>query len=154
MNWKLLIQKNYSQLAAVFVVSLFMVAGCIVSARILLHRDIYRIALIIALMGFFLMIIPCYILLRLSSARIGSEEENKSSFLTWVNHEIRTPMNVVIGMSELALGAETLPRMAEYVAEIRKAGLKILALINDMPDLAKIRAGGSANADNGAAHGQ
>ena len=45
-------------------------------------------------------------------AKEQAEQANrtKSIFLAQTSHEIRTPMNTVIGMSELALRADTLPR--------------------------------------------
>jgi signal transduction histidine kinase/CheY-like chemotaxis protein/HPt (histidine-containing phosphotransfer) domain-containing protein len=107
------------------------------------YNDVYQMTIIIFLVGFFLSLILCYMLLRLSVAKIRSDEESKSksSFLARMSHEIRTPMNAVIGMSELALRAENLPKMTEYVAEIKQAGLNLLSLINDILDLSKIQAG-------------
>nr|WP_245534740.1 ATP-binding protein [Treponema primitia] len=116
--------------------------GLVVPAANFYH-DIYRISFAIFLVGIVLMLVLCYMLLRLSAAKIRSDDENKSksSFLARMSHEIRTPMNAVIGMSELALRAETLPRMSEYVTGIKQAGLNLLSLINDILDLSKIEAG-------------
>lgn len=107
------------------------------------YRDIYRISFAIFLVGIVLMLILCYMQLRLNAAKIRSDDENKSksSFLARMSHEIRTPMNAVIGMSELALRAETLPKMNEYVTGIKQAGLNLLSLINDILDFSKIEAG-------------
>jgi signal transduction histidine kinase/CheY-like chemotaxis protein len=107
------------------------------------YNDIYQMTIIIFLAGFFLSLILCYMLIRLSVAKIRSDDENKSksSFLARMSHEIRTPMNAVIGMSELALRAENLSKMTEYVAEIKQAGLNLLSLINDILDLSKIQSG-------------
>jgi len=65
----------------------------------------------------------------------------KSVFLAQTSHEIRTPMNTVIGMSELALRADTLPQAQEYLGSIKQAGLNLLAIINDILDISKIEAG-------------
>ncbi|MDR2588789.1 MAG: response regulator [Spirochaetales bacterium] len=65
----------------------------------------------------------------------------KSTFLAQTSHEIRTPMNAVIGMSELALRADTLPKALEYVEGIKQAGLNLLSIINDILDISKIEAG-------------
>ncbi|GHV41698.1 hypothetical protein AGMMS49546_18160 [Spirochaetia bacterium] len=107
------------------------------------YRDMYRIGFVISLVGIILMLVLCFMLLRLSAAKIRSDEESqsKSSFLARMSHEIRTPMNAVIGMSELAIRAETLPKMAEYVTGIKHAGLNLLSLINDILDFSKIEAG-------------
>jgi len=65
----------------------------------------------------------------------------KSVFLAQTSHEIRTPMNTVIGMSELALRADTLPQAQEYMGNIKQAGLNLLSIINDILDISKIEAG-------------
>jgi signal transduction histidine kinase/DNA-binding response OmpR family regulator/HPt (histidine-containing phosphotransfer) domain-containing protein len=72
-----------------------------------------------------------------------SEEANraKSQFLSTMSHEIRTPMNAIIGMGELALRADSMPKMAEYVRGIKQAGVTLLSLINDILDFSKIEAG-------------
>ncbi|GHS85366.1 hypothetical protein FACS1894103_6750 [Campylobacterota bacterium] len=92
-----------------------------------------------AALGFILMVI----LVRLNAAKRRADENShaKSNFLARMSHEIRTPMNAVIGMSELALRAETLPKMSEYVSGIRQSGLNLLSLINDILDFSKIESG-------------
>ena len=65
----------------------------------------------------------------------------KSVFLAQTSHEIRTPMNTVIGMSELALRADSLVKAQEYLESIKQAGLNLLSIINDILDISKIEAG-------------
>jgi signal transduction histidine kinase/CheY-like chemotaxis protein len=65
----------------------------------------------------------------------------KSLFLAQTSHEIRTPMNVVIGMSELALRADSLSKAQEYVEGIKQAGMNLMTIINDILDISKIEAG-------------
>jgi len=65
----------------------------------------------------------------------------KSDFLAQTSHEIRTPMNTVIGMSELALRADSLSQAQSYLGSIKQAGLNLLAIINDILDISKIEAG-------------
>ena len=67
--------------------------------------------------------------------------EAKSNFLSRMSHEIRTPMNAIIGMGELALRSESLPRILEYVGGIKQAGHNLLSLINDVLDFSKIEEG-------------
>jgi PAS domain S-box-containing protein len=65
----------------------------------------------------------------------------KSQFLARMSHELRTPLNAVLGFAQL-LGndpAETLSaRQGQRVERIHSAGLHLLALIDDVLDLATI----------------
>ncbi|MDR2604032.1 MAG: response regulator [Desulfovibrio sp.] len=67
--------------------------------------------------------------------------EAKSEFLARTSHEIRTPMNAIIGLSELARREYGKPKALEYIMGIKSAGASLLAIINDILDLAKIESG-------------
>lgn len=65
----------------------------------------------------------------------------KSSFLATMSHEIRTPLNGVLGMAQ-AMEADGLTSLQrERLAVIRTSGEALLAILNDILDLAKIEAG-------------
>ena len=70
----------------------------------------------------------------------------KTEFLANMSHELRTPLNAIIGFSEVIhnelLGptAET-PRYRTYAKDINDAGAHLLAVINDILDIAKIESG-------------
>jgi signal transduction histidine kinase/CheY-like chemotaxis protein len=65
----------------------------------------------------------------------------KSEFLSRMSHELRTPLNSVIGFGQLLeLGAQS-PEQRESVGHILKGGRHLLALINEVLDLARIEAG-------------
>ena len=82
----------------------------------------------------------------LRSAKDQAEVANrtKSEFLTMVSHELRTPLNAVIGFSEMMVyeifGPHGDTKYKEYGADIRKSGLHLLSLINNILDLSKVEA--------------
>lgn len=72
-------------------------------------------------------------------------EEHRRSFLRMVSHELRTPLNSILGFSELIsaeiygpLGA---PEYKDYAKLIRDSGQKLLALSNQVLEIARLESG-------------
>lgn len=79
----------------------------------------------------------------LELAREVAETANraKSQFLSNTSHELRTPMNAILGMTDLAL-EENLPLAArEYLVIVKESADRLMLLLNDILDLARIEAG-------------
>jgi|GEM_PF-1730230 signal transduction histidine kinase/FixJ family two-component response regulator len=79
----------------------------------------------------------------LEVAKLAAESADfaKSAFLAQMSHEIRTPMNGVLGMAEALARTKLDERQKRLVEVIRESGDTLLALLNDVLDLAKIEAG-------------
>ena len=65
----------------------------------------------------------------------------KQQFLSNMSHEIRTPMNAIIGFTRVILKTELSEKQKEYLNAIKLSGDTLIALINDILDLAKVDGG-------------
>jgi PAS domain S-box-containing protein len=83
--------------------------------------------------------------LRMAKEHAELANRTKSEFLANMSHELRTPLNAVIGFSEIIrdemFGPIGNQKYAEYVTDINASGAHLLAIINDILDLAKVEAG-------------
>ena len=61
--------------------------------------------------------------------------------LATLSHEFRTPLNGVLGMARLLDGTRLTAEQKAYVAALRESGDHLLALVNDVLDLARLGAG-------------
>jgi signal transduction histidine kinase len=78
------------------------------------------------------------------SGQLALASQHKSQFLANMSHELRTPLNAILGYAELLVDGiyGVLPDRPRGVLErIQNNGKHLLALINDVLDLAKIEAG-------------
>jgi signal transduction histidine kinase/CheY-like chemotaxis protein len=65
----------------------------------------------------------------------------KNSFLSSTSHELRTPLNSVLGFAQLLQLSELSEEDSDGVARILGAGRHLLALINELIDIARIESG-------------
>ena len=82
--------------------------------------------------------------LDLIAAKEKAEESDrlKSAFLANMSHEIRTPMNGILGFANLLKEPQLSGlEQQKYINIIEKSGLRMLNIINDIIDIAKIEAG-------------
>ena len=80
----------------------------------------------------------------LATARDQAEAASraKSAFLASMSHELRTPLNGVIGYAQLLQGdARLATDQRERLRIVHQSGEHLLRMINDVLDLAKIKAG-------------
>jgi PAS domain S-box-containing protein len=69
----------------------------------------------------------------------------RSDILAKISHEVRTPLSTIIGFSDVIIeerfGAIENDRYASYMKDIRAAGERVLAIINDLLDLSRVETG-------------
>jgi PAS domain S-box-containing protein len=81
--------------------------------------------------------------LRLSRDAAEAANKAKSVFLANMSHELRTPLNAILGFSSIVRTDPLLPEKQRQNLEIiNRSGEHLLALINDVLEMAKIEAGG------------
>jgi signal transduction histidine kinase/HPt (histidine-containing phosphotransfer) domain-containing protein/FixJ family two-component response regulator len=115
----------------------------IVIPRISYYREVHSLATVLGFLGLLLAIVLSSLLVRMWEQKTRADEESssKSSFLARMSHEIRTPMNAIIGLSEMARREYGSPKGLEYIADVKIAGINLLAVINDILDFSKIESG-------------
>ena len=76
---------------------------------------------------------------------LRSASAAKSDFVASMSHEFRTPLSAILGFSELMGGeprdGDRVSVPIEWVDHIHRGGQHLLALVNDVLDLARVEAG-------------
>lgn len=75
--------------------------------------------------------------LKQASDGAGSPEQ---AFLAAASHEIRTPLNGILGTVSLLLETQLTPAQREYAETIRLSGARLLELLNNVLDYARLDA--------------
>ncbi|PKQ19820.1 MAG: hypothetical protein CVT66_08150 [Actinobacteria bacterium HGW-Actinobacteria-6] len=82
--------------------------------------------------------------LRRTNEQLVQATRAKDEFLASMSHELRTPLNSVIGFSDImlrGLAGDTTEEQQRQLVMVNNAGKHLLALINQVLDLAKIESG-------------
>jgi signal transduction histidine kinase len=81
----------------------------------------------------------------LPAARDPALDERRRAFLRAISHELRTPLTSIIGFSEIIaaelygpLGA---PQYREYAEHVRRSGRRLLKLVNQVLEIARLEGG-------------
>lgn len=82
--------------------------------------------------------------LRASNEALATADRLKSEFIANVSYQLRTPLNAIMGFAEILNNqyfGELNTRQLEYARGVLEASRRLLALVNDILDLATIQAG-------------
>ena len=89
-------------------------------------------------------VVALYAELDEKSAQLREASEAKSRFLANVSHELRAPVTAIIGLARLLLDPRSDPLTAEQahqVGLVQRSAADLLALVNELLDLAKAESG-------------
>jgi signal transduction histidine kinase len=78
------------------------------------------------------------------SRQLETVSRHKSEFLATMSHELRSPLNAIIGFSEVLreqMFGDLNEKQLDYLDDVLESAQHLLAVINDILDLAKVEAG-------------
>jgi PAS domain S-box-containing protein len=82
--------------------------------------------------------------LRAERQRAEAADQATTAMLSRMSHELRTPLNAVLGFSQLMAMESVIaasPRAAKQLDYVTRAGEQLLALVNDILDVARLQSG-------------
>lgn len=78
------------------------------------------------------------------TAELRQADQAKDEFLSVISHELRTPLNFIMGFGSILqdeVAGPLEPKQHEYLEKMLNGADRMLILVNDLLDLAKIQAG-------------
>ncbi|MFN3428393.1 MAG: CHASE domain-containing protein [Candidatus Sericytochromatia bacterium] len=78
------------------------------------------------------------------TAELRQADRAKDEFLSVISHELRTPLNFIMGFASILddeLPGPLNPKQREYMGKIMNGADRMLMLVNDLLDFAKLQAG-------------
>jgi len=82
-----------------------------------------------------------YETIKKQNKKIKQNEKLQNQFIANISHDLRTPLNSIISTTEVLGGkffGELNEKQQDYILDIKAAGLKLLGMINEILDMAKI----------------
>ena len=89
-------------------------------------------------------VVALYAELDEKALHLKQADEIKSRFLSNMSHEFRTPLNSILALTRILLDrldGDLTPEQAKQISFISRSAEDLLALVNDLLDLAKVEAG-------------
>lgn len=71
---------------------------------------------------------------------IRDANQTKDLFIASMSHEIRTPLNGILGFTQLLKHTDDKEEREDFISVIEKSSQNLLAIVNDILDLSKIKA--------------
>jgi signal transduction histidine kinase/CheY-like chemotaxis protein len=108
-----------------------------------LQQKVIRLQWILAGRALFLCLAAGFAVysLRRMNQKLVQASAAKSAFMANISHEIRTPLNGILGLAQAISADQLAPEQAERMEVLKRSGMGLLAILNDLLDLAKIEAG-------------
>ena len=108
-----------------------------------LQKKVIRLQWILAGLALFLCLAAGFVVysLRKMNQKLVQASAAKSAFLANISHEIRTPLNGILGLAQAISADQLVPEQAHRIEVLKRSGMGLLAILNDLLDLAKIEAG-------------
>jgi two-component system sensor histidine kinase/response regulator len=79
--------------------------------------------------------------LQRARAEAEAATQAKTEFLANISHELRTPINGVLGLAQLARRSDSLEQQRDYLDRIVRSGQRLLQIVNDLLDAARLESG-------------